>query len=88
MNEEDIKRIRDENFPTEEQVNEWKIELSKIMKNYLMFGRGEHEDHTYRDRGVIDGVDYDKTPVGLPKRFVVSFEDMITLMRKIKDAEE
>ena len=31
MNEEDIKRIRDENFPTEEQVKEWKIELSKIM---------------------------------------------------------
>ena len=53
-----------------------------------MFGRGEHEVHTYRDRGVIDGVEYDKTPVGLPKRFVVSFEDMITLMRKIKDAEE
>jgi len=87
MNEEDSKRIRNENFTTEEQINEWKIELSKMMKNYLMFGRGEHEVHTYRDRGMIDGVDRDKTPVGLPKRFVVSFEDMIKLMRRIKDAE-
>jgi len=88
MNKEDIKRIRNENFTTEEQIKEWKIELSKIMKHYLMFGRGEHEIHTYRDRGIIDGRSHDKTPVGLPKRIVVSFEDMIKLMRKIKDAEE
>ena len=88
MDKEDIKRIRNETFTTDEQIKEWKIELSKIMKHYLMFGRGEHHIHTYMDRGVIDGRVMDKTPVGLPQRIVVSFEDMIKLMRKIKDAEE
>jgi len=88
MNEEDIKRIRDENFTTEEQIQEWKIELSKIMKNYLMFGRGEHHVHTYRDRGSFKGVPNESQPVGLPQKMIVSFDDMIRLMRKIKDAEE
>lgn len=74
--------------PSEEQVNEWKIELSKIMKNYLMFGRGEHHVHTYRDRGSFKRHDMPSMPVGLPKKLIVSFEDMIDLMRKIKDAEE
>ena len=36
---ENVKSLRDENFTTEEQIKEWKIELSKIMKHYLMFGR-------------------------------------------------
>jgi len=70
-----------------EQVAQWEAELRVIMDNYLKFGRGEHHVHTYRDRGVIDGISHDKTPVGLPKAFIVSFDDMIELMKKIKSAE-
>ena len=72
---------------TEEQIKEWETELRTMMDNYLKFGRGEHHVHTYRDRGNYDGRSYDQTPVGLPTKFIVSFEDMIELMRKIKDAE-
>ena len=70
-----------------EDVKTWEAELRVMMDNYLKFGRGEHHVHTYMDRGVIDGISHDKSPVGLPKTFIVSFDDMIELMRKIKNAE-
>ena len=90
MNEEDIKRIREQADSGEsivEKVKQWEAELRVMMDNYLKFGRGEHHVHTYMDRGVIDGISHDKSPVGLPKKFIVSFDDMIELMRKIKNAE-
>ena len=71
-----------------EQVAKWEAELRVMMDNYLKFGRGDHHVHTYRDRGSFKGQDMPSVPVGLPKKFVVSFEDMIELMRRIKNAEE